>query len=185
MANEQAAANITADFILAGRAIFTVSNPAGERYTYKITKKQDEGRQPVYFVALLTGSNNETDYTYMGLISLAARTVISTRNSRISPDVVSFKVAQWAVAMLLQGRAIPAGYSIHHEGKCGRCGRTLTVPESIQTGLGPECAGKMGLVAPAKAQAAERQRTLTEVAQAFGTALEDSVDRAERALGVQ
>ena len=27
-----------------------------------------------------------------------------------------------------------------HSGCCGRCGRKLTVPESIDTGLGPVCA---------------------------------------------
>jgi hypothetical protein len=27
----------------------------------------------------------------------------------------------------------------HHEGKCGRCGRLLTVPSSIESGIGPEC----------------------------------------------
>jgi hypothetical protein len=25
------------------------------------------------------------------------------------------------------------------EGKCGKCGRALTVPSSILTGIGPEC----------------------------------------------
>jgi len=28
---------------------------------------------------------------------------------------------------------------VFHEGACGRCGRTLTVPESIASGFGPEC----------------------------------------------
>tara|TARA_R110002096_G_scaffold84290_4_gene194649 strand:+ start:14 stop:667 length:654 start_codon:yes stop_codon:yes gene_type:complete len=31
---------------------------------------------------------------------------------------------------------------IWHEGKCSRCGRKLTVPSSIATGLGPVCATK-------------------------------------------
>lgn len=29
-------------------------------------------------------------------------------------------------------------------GSCGHCGRTLTNPESIERGIGPICAGKMG-----------------------------------------
>lgn len=32
-----------------------------------------------------------------------------------------------------------------HEGVCGRCGRRLTVPESIEMGFGPDCLEKMGL----------------------------------------
>jgi predicted metal-dependent hydrolase len=31
------------------------------------------------------------------------------------------------------------GFNVHHEGKCGRCGRLLTVPSSIESGIGPEC----------------------------------------------
>ena len=29
---------------------------------------------------------------------------------------------------------------VWHEGRCGRCNRALTVPESIASGIGPECA---------------------------------------------
>jgi len=38
---------------------------------------------------------------------------------------------------------MPPQMDVHHEGRCGRCNRKLTVPESIENGLGPECAGKM------------------------------------------
>src|ERR1019366_4832357 len=34
---------------------------------------------------------------------------------------------------------LPANLEVWHEGKCGRCGRKLTVPESIERGIGPEC----------------------------------------------
>ncbi|MGQ4872128.1 MAG: DUF6011 domain-containing protein, partial [Candidatus Thorarchaeota archaeon] len=33
--------------------------------------------------------------------------------------------------------ALPEKVRIWHEGKCGRCGRRLTVPESIESGYGP------------------------------------------------
>lgn len=32
----------------------------------------------------------------------------------------------------------------YHEGRCGKCARVLTVPESIINGIGPICAKKMG-----------------------------------------
>ena len=32
---------------------------------------------------------------------------------------------------------------IWHEGKCGKCGRPLTVPSSIENGLGPSCLKKL------------------------------------------
>lgn len=146
-----AAGNIGKDFILAGRAVFTVVNPKGERYTFKVSKKENEdGRKPVYFVALLTGPNNEADYTYLGMLSPAVGTVILTKASKFKTDSTPVKVAQYFVALIWRGQAIPDGYGVHHEGHCGRCGRALTVPSSILTGLGPDCAAIMGLgpVAP-------------------------------------
>ena len=38
-----------------------------------------------------------------------------------------------------------ARFEFRHEGRCGRCGRALTVPESIDTGFGPHCAAEMGV----------------------------------------
>jgi hypothetical protein len=43
--------------------------------------------------------------------------------------------------------ALPSGWEFRHEGRCGRCGRTLTVPESIDSGFGPECINLAGLAA--------------------------------------
>ena len=40
--------------------------------------------------------------------------------------------------------ALPKTVEVWHEGICGRCGRKLTVPESVERGLGPECAGLVG-----------------------------------------
>lgn len=34
---------------------------------------------------------------------------------------------------------------IWHRGLCGRCEKTLTVPSSIATGIGPDCAKRMGI----------------------------------------
>ena len=36
---------------------------------------------------------------------------------------------------------LPISVRFWHEGRCGRCGRTLTDPESIKRGLGPVCVG--------------------------------------------
>jgi hypothetical protein len=33
---------------------------------------------------------------------------------------------------------------VWHEGSCARCGKKLTVPESIESGFGPECV-KLGV----------------------------------------
>lgn len=131
-------------FVLAGRAIFTVRNPQGVRYTFRVKGLEStESRPAAYFVNLLTGPNNTGDYTYVGLLDAATGTIRLTAKSRLTEDSTPLKVARWALRVIWTGADAPAGYSIQHAGRCGRCGRVLTVPESIATGLGPECASRM------------------------------------------
>lgn len=135
---------IDQSFILAGRAVFTVSSPKGGRYTYKVSLKAAEGRYPdTWFCKLLTGPDNTSDFTYMGILDRSTMAVRLTAKSAYGADSTPVKVLVWALAKIQTGSALPAGYEIHHEGKCGRCGRALTVPESIVRGIGPECYGKM------------------------------------------
>jgi hypothetical protein len=135
---------LTKDFVLAGRAVFTVSNAVGERYTFKVVHK-DGAKGPVWFVSLLTGPDNESDYSYLGILDAWSAEVVLTRASRYKCDSKPVKVLQWACKMIWSERALPAGYKMHHEGCCGRCGRPLTVPESIESGFGPECVKKVFL----------------------------------------
>lgn len=131
---------LTQKFFTAGKAVFTVSNPTGEHFTYRINAFKD-----MFFVNVLSGPDNTHDYTYVGMINSNSGDVFLTRKSRVSADSKSFRVVKWAMRQVWAGRDLPEGYEIRHEGKCGRCARTLTVPESIDSGIGPVCAEKMGL----------------------------------------
>lgn len=137
-------------FILGGRAIFTLVGRAS-RFTFKVTRKDPEPGSrftaPTYFVALLTGANNETDYSYLGILDAATGAVKLTKGSRMTVDAPAVKAIQWAMPKLWAG-TLPAGVQVHHEGRCGRCGRLLTVPESVISGFGPDCIGKVGGAAP-------------------------------------
>jgi hypothetical protein len=93
----------------------------------------------------LTGPNNDADYSYMGMLSEFNGEVRLTRASRVTENAKSFKVINWAMRKVWAGSVLPEGYAIHHEGRCARCARTLTTPESIERGIGPECAEKMGM----------------------------------------
>lgn len=55
----------------------------------------------------------------------------------------SIRVFLWTLWKINQGKGLPEGYEIRHAGRCCRCGRTLTVPTSIDMGLGPVCADKV------------------------------------------
>lgn len=144
---------ITKEFITAGRAIFTLENAAGfhtsdgcaPHYTFKVTEKEFDGRT-LYFVALLTGPNNEADYSYLGVLNPKTGEVRLTKASKLTDESWPIRLLRRVLARVWsdQGEMIKeAGFNLHHEGRCGRCGRVLTVPESIELGLGPECAGKI------------------------------------------
>ena len=40
---------------------------------------------------------------------------------------------------VLDRGVLPEALRVLHHGRCGRCGRKLTTPESIRLGLGPVC----------------------------------------------
>jgi hypothetical protein len=126
-------------FLKAGNATVTlVSKKTRQRFTYRVRKAKDA--QDLFFVGVLTGSNNENDFSYLG--TLRGTTYALGRKSRISAEAPSHKAFAWAIGNLLNGN-LPDVLEIWHEGRCGRCHRKLTVPSSIESGLGPECAGRV------------------------------------------
>jgi len=149
-------------FMLSGDATVTFEGQTKD-YTFKITKGDEptdeqkaKGWSQAWFVGLLTGSDNEHSYTYMGLIRTNRKTGIldfftagRTQYNMMSPCVVAFK---WAFDIFLQGR-VPTTLKVWHEGTCGRCGRKLTTKQSIQDGFGPVCVELMGGMDAIKASA--------------------------------
>jgi hypothetical protein len=137
------AVNISPEFLRAGRAIFTVANASGDHYTFRIVAAGLEEDNPRWFAQLLTGPDNEHDYTYLGCYNPVTGDVRLTAASKMPEDSQPVRVLRWACKIVRAGRPLPAGYAIRHEGRCGRCGRTLTEPRSLECGIGPECRRKM------------------------------------------
>lgn len=129
-------------FTLAGNATLTLESlKSGQHYTYRVKQAKDRQTQELvpnlYFVNLLTQGNADAgEFTYLGIIREGIFNL--TKNSRMNAQ--SGPVA--AFNYYWRSTAIPEQLVVRHEGKCGRCGRTLTVPSSIDAGLGPECSGK-------------------------------------------
>lgn len=140
------------NFITAGNALFTlVSKRTGARKTFLVEQaeaKPGEAQhaRPAFFVRLLIGPENTDSYRYLGFLY---ETPAGLHNLKINKDKWGQEAAD-TFSWLLRVIDDPALYSnkfteqaeFWHAGRCGRCGRTLTVPESIATGLGPVCAGK-------------------------------------------
>lgn len=132
-------------FILAGNATFTLVGRAS-RFTFKVQQAEDNPQR--FFVSAMTGSDNEASFTYVGMLNPTDGTVRLTKGSRLREDTPAVRAIRWALPFVFQGARMPDAFAIFHEGRCGRCGRKLTVPESIVSGFGPECAGKVGAAAP-------------------------------------
>jgi len=193
------------DFVLAGRAVFTVKNTeTGNRCTYRVDKTDTEG---VFTVSAFTGSDNSVKghYSVLGAIACggyvyhdllgAARELqcfakdngdgwlvgfcdsminrlfheqdLTDRQeatlmknlrragiavSDVPADDMKAKVFDWLWAFYLcPVKPLPAQVQFWHEGRCGRCNRRLTVPESITLGFGPDCAAELGYTLDAAA----------------------------------
>lgn len=133
-------------FITAGKAIFTIVGQS-TRYTFKIDRKDPElgsrFTEPAYFIAYLAGPDNTADYQYCGLLDSRTGQIRLTAKSRVTQQSTIVLAFNWTIGRIWRGIDItPARF--YHVGRCGRCGRALTVPASIESGLGPECAGKLG-----------------------------------------
>lgn len=147
-------------FVFGGRATITVTNGQGDHYTFRIKKwhpRNPDGTKnetvTKWFVGVLTSPDNERDYSDLGTLDPRTFTIIQpayTNRSRpyVPQTDVRFRVAVWMLGHIAREQEFngkSAAYSIRHSGKCGRCARKLTTPESIDTGFGPECADKLGI----------------------------------------
>jgi hypothetical protein len=131
--------------MLAGDAKVTiVSKKTGDRFTYRVVAKKNPSQQlplsgetparTVHFVSVLNGPDNETDYRFIGTI-FNGQVYAHGRKSNISAEAPSAKAFQWCWANLGS-----EAWELWHSGRCARCHRELTDPESIERGLGPVCA---------------------------------------------
>jgi len=124
------------DFLFAGKAVFTIRNPVTNKsFTFKI-KASRSGM--VHFVSVLTGCNNESDYTYIGYIS-NGQFKYGKGKSPIGNDAPSVRAFSW----FMRNRGNLGSVECYRSNNCARCGRKLTVASSVLAFLGPECAKRI------------------------------------------
>lgn len=117
-------------------ATATIINEAtGNRITVRFRKPKDF---KTVLVDLMTGSSNEEDFSFLG--TLRGDKVVRSHKSKIANDkaMAAQRILNWTIENAQKDNLRTV--RVLHSGVCGRCGRKLTVPESIDTGLGPECA---------------------------------------------
>lgn len=137
-----------ATFLEAGRAIITVRSKAtGNRRTFKFSRPTEDrstGQARPIWVNLLAGPDNGSDYVFIGTIWPNPGQWTFKRSRKLTSANVAangaIAVVEWLVKHInTSPEALFRQAELWHEGRCGRCGRRLTVPESIASGFGPEC----------------------------------------------
>ena len=122
-------------FMFAGKSVVTFLNTKTEnKFTYKVSKSED-GK--LFFVNVLSDTiDGDKIYSYMGII--ADGVYRHGKKSKLRTDSQAAKVFSYVLERLNAG-TLQDVIEVWHEGKCGKCGRPLTTPDSIETGIGPSC----------------------------------------------
>lgn len=115
---------------------YTIKFDDGSHVTLRVqdhwdTVEQQAGTQVIGF---LSGSNNESDYTGFANIRHGSLYIWKRFQGRVDKQRRAWDI-------LVNGDADEFGQAYALEsGRCYRCNRLLTTPESIERGLGPICA---------------------------------------------
>lgn len=129
-------------FVIAGKATFTLaSKKSGKHLTFKVSagKNRETGKTDFdgpRFVSVMTGSDNESSFTFIGTIFRDGAFRPGQRSSIPASDsrVAGFSWLWKNIDALPTEQAdfLPAC-------NCCRCGRKLTNPTSVELAIGPEC----------------------------------------------
>jgi len=117
----------------------TVTNPkTGGRRTFRV-RTEKWGKDTHRVVGLLTGPRNTADYTNFGFVEADGSVKVWYKKRR---ETAFVKFARMLADNRRDLYTVQKGVTYRLEGRCRRCNRTLTVPESIESGIGPVCAKK-------------------------------------------
>lgn len=125
-------------FILAGKSTFTFrSVKTGKHYTYNV-QLSSTGNSA--YVKAFTGTDNTQDYQYIGYITVRTKHfTYGAKKSKISHDAPIVKAFEFSYNQLKDNK-INSKLEFYHTNRCCRCGKPLTTPESVLSGIGPKCA---------------------------------------------
>ena len=142
---------------------FTISHDERGHYTLKLWTAVKGALADKRIISMLVGPDNTADYQAVAFWDDAKRLVFPWRRFRgagstMRIDGFTWQAAGWSsieqklaiwADLAIRGAEPDAhgfwhqeGYALLAEGRCCRCNRKLTHPESIQYGIGPECAKK-------------------------------------------
>jgi len=118
---------------------YTVKNiEKGTHRTVKISTVRKGKLQGKRIMSLLVGPDNNNNYAGFGFVDNDRVIVWKKHKENKVKNYLARVISYWA-----KTENKPQGIEILLSKRCLRCNRTLTTPESIKRGIGPECAGKI------------------------------------------
>ena len=127
------------DYIHGGNAIVTLESDTGVHRTYRFFKGFNSKFDKALFVKVMAENGV---FEYVGMIKNNHFRL--TQKSAFPFDSPEVRGVYYILKLMLQ----PGGYHddrmrLYHSGVCSVCGRKLTSPKSIITGMGKECRRKL------------------------------------------
>lgn len=121
---------------------YTIQNSdTGVHRTFRIKTQPKDSRFAggKRIIGLMTGSDNQSSYTNFGFVD---DTGIHVWNRHKGTD---YEKLAWMIWTMLIEPTHPRlrNYSIQSSLACLRCNRELTTPESLLSGIGPVCEGRV------------------------------------------
>lgn len=126
-----------ADEYVVADGYYTIVGPKGGHRTLHIQTVEDGNIKQ--WLSYLCGQDNTGDYKSVGFVIGSTVTLFKKYAGQYS-DIVA--AARFLISHVDSLDEYGRQYAIR-SGKCYRCNRMLTTPESVAQGLGPVCAGKV------------------------------------------
>lgn len=143
-------------YIFGGEATFTVySISQDKKYVFQCNQLVTEVngkdiKHNMYFLSLLTGNDNTSNYTYVGTIDNKESnmphilTLRLTDKSKMTSEAPAYKLF-YTLLYSLQCHpeyiaTLLHRIKVYHDGHCSICGYKLTSVVSTNVGMGPVCA---------------------------------------------
>jgi hypothetical protein len=131
-------------FIFQGKALFTLENKEkGTHITFRVKspkrRRGEEEDLTLFDIEAKALNDGYSGMRYIGRLNRKARTL--KESGRIEKDHPGLLTLKWLMRNWnnLEQFEEDGKLGMYHLGICCKCGMTLTVPESIENGIGPHC----------------------------------------------
>lgn len=133
-------------YTLAGKAVIVLrSKKTSNHLTFRVERNRHNALR--WWVST---KGVDGHFRYLGMLEDHADHFalhLTGKSAAYRPSII-VNAFDYFVKHVLSANTIPDDLEVRHEGHCGRCGRALTDPRSIDMGIGPECMKSMGVAYP-------------------------------------